>query len=178
MKGIHSRAVLILLTIFLVPIGCSKSEKNHEKLNLNFEDQMLRGKIGDKDWEFVTGNVKKNTYDNGYSFNFYDIVDGDTCNIAIFNKAYEAIRFSIDQSKFEEGFIDLKFDIMDFEVSQTIILAEHPKNGAPTNYILSKGKIEITSIDTVNNFYIQGRMVAEGDEQNFINGNFIVKYCN
>jgi hypothetical protein len=44
------------------------------------------------------------------------------------------------------------------------------------NTIATEGAIEITLID-VENGIIKGRISAEVDDDDFVNGNFIISYC-
>ena len=122
----------------------------------------MQGKISGTDWIYKSGLAEPVSSDNSLNVNIYDIDPdgGDPCGIFPFTGANNVLLMSFPEST----------GLYTLGSSRTITLYD-----SYTNYILTEGKFEILTIDSIG--MVTGRIAAGYNSNNYINGNFSVTYC-
>ena len=138
----------------------------------------MTGKINGEPWSFKMGSVDTWFPSTEYSHNFdlLDSIQRDTCFISSNQRSKIIFGLSNDDSVLTVGTHNLILDWDRPEISKTITFVYFEDN-SPWNIIADKGMYEIVSVDTLNKI-VTGKMKVNFDQDNFINGNFILKYCN
>lgn len=157
---------LIVLLVSLAILSCGKDDPDPvpEPYQPNFINQNLSGKINGESWNFKFGSGKNDfSNDDRIRFSFHDAEsdeDTDTCNI--FQDGNQVMNT-----------LPKEVGLYNLSLSRTVTLYV---KSTTMNYIVTQGAVEITSIDLEEN-KIYGRMDAKYNDQNFVNGNFVLKYC-
>ena len=159
---------LALLMTGSVLFSCSKDDDDDDDNNTyTFIDQVLQGEIEGDAWTYVTGSAEVSPFDSTLIMvSVTDLPYDNPCGEYLMGNK---VTFSLLP---EVGVYDLKLDLEgDDTQSLTLYHAE-----TAMNIGVFDGKIEITKVD-VDNGIVEGRVVAEYDDDNFVNGNFSVVYC-
>lgn len=184
MKTLAQFLITFFLPLFFVACTVDDSEEENEIINANsnnnttnytvsYKNQMLSGKIDGKSWTALGGRVSSSST---HYFHIADTLSADTCTN--FLNQESRVIFSHDNPNntiVQLGEHPLVLDWSNTSNNKTITLVRY-KNGTPHNTIVDKGAYEILSVDTIKNI-INGRMDAFYDDDNFVNGNFELKYC-
>ena len=171
-----NKFIILACAAWVFMFSCSKKEDNEEENNstndtsLEYLDQNLQGEIENTAWEMVVGNTKRNWWNGNYEFKMVNIL-GDTCFLNFVDTAYGGVIFSLTPENFKVG------QTLTFNNFENITLVEYTKNDGPHNFGVFNGKLELTKIDTVNDNIVEGKVVGKYDKDNFVNGNFTIKYC-
>lgn len=165
--------IIFVLLQLLVLFSCVGVGGDYE---YNFKDQNLQGKIGSKSWESEKGKVSFTKRDSvtTWSFDFTDIHDEEyPCSFP----TYETGKVMFSTKNIDPGVKQLQMGF-NFSKNQTITLVyDQDSAKGPMNKIAVEGAFEITEFDTTDQNIIKGRIDAYCDDGNFVNGNFIAKYC-
>ncbi len=154
--------VFIGLTI-LVCTGCFGDSGGG---GYSFTDQDAQGEIAGTVWTYVSGLAEESLSDNTkVSIDLYGIdpAGGDPCGLLAFTGANEVILFSVPA----------QVGVYEISSSQTATIYD----GSSNKIVTSGGAIEITSIDTMTNNEVTGKVDLDFDGNNYVNGNFTVDYC-
>lgn len=157
------KGLFILLVLFAVISSCKKDD---DAPGYNFIDKALSGKIEGGSWTFRSGYVDSSSYEGvkKLSMSFYGVT-GDACSDFLDG---DRVIFSVPM---KIGVFPLKFSFTDLEGSQTVTLFDDETS---MNNIATSGAIEILSISSTS---VTGRIDATSDDDNTINGNFTVSFC-
>lgn len=160
-----SRLFLLSLAIFTFSCG----EDDEEGSSYEFKDQTAQGTINDKSWTFISG--KALIRDGKLSVDLGADEDFVSCESFHFNGSY--IFFTLDEAT---GVSELKFDLNDFDNSQTATMYDPDEGDFGLNIIATEGAIEIISITDTE---VKGRIdIRDGhDNSSSVNGNFTVPIC-
>ncbi|MDA0196784.1 MAG: hypothetical protein O2887_17150 [Bacteroidetes bacterium] len=150
-------------TILLMPCGDdgSKSPK------IDFKNQSLQGVVNKTPWQFVTGTAEISPFDAGkLSIDMTAEAVTDPCNTFFF----EGLRvfFSVTN---EVGLYEFALDFNNPDASQTITL--YDPDGS-LNTIITEGALEILTITSTE---VTGRIDGRYDDDNYVNGDFTVPFC-
>ena len=155
-----SKTLLPIWTLFFLALcGCD------DQINkFDLEKDPLSGKIGGVEWEYSAngGRVDYSNFSNqatGKIFNDPNLTD--PCLKILSNEAHLDVAFFTQRGNYTLGLIDsgeIKFVT--------------PNGGAI--YTATSGFIEIVE---VNAFEIIGYISADFDEDNFVQGSFLVRIC-
>lgn len=158
----------ILFCVFL--FSCDNDDASDTlgvENSYSFNDVSLQGKIDGKDWSLIDGYARKNPFDSSqFSLELLEETVEDDCPV-LSGSNLPRVFFSIPANV---GLYELRLS-SGGERSQTLTLFEPSQT---LNTIASQGAIEIL---TVADSQITGRIDARFDENNFINGNFLVTVC-
>ena len=166
--------LIILIAVTVIISSCGMEAGGDYKAS--YKDQPLQGKIGGKRWMSETGKVSLTKRDSveTWSFDFTDKRDEEyPCNYP----QYEIgkVMFTTKNVALEEKQLRMGFD---FAKNLTITLVyDQDSAKGPMNKVAVSGAYEITEVDTGAGQFIKGRMDIYVDDNNFVNGNFIAKYC-
>ncbi len=130
----------------------------------DFTDQDLQGKIGGVDWTYQSGKAAIWGSDTGtLHINIYSSAPsgGDECGGGAYASGANVVMTSVPN--------EVQLNQLSFSI-QNITLYD-----GQTNNIAVQGAIEILSINTSGN--VTGRIDARADADNYVNGNFTIKYC-
>ena len=162
---IKSIYFLALSLTMVVLFSCSK-DKNSDP-TYSFINQDLQGEIGGDAWTYVTGTASISYFDSTeLSIDIFAVASEDPCSE--FNFTGNRVIFSIPDAI---GLYELN---LDFSGDPHTVTLFH--EATTNNNIAVIGAIEITSIDKVNGI-VEGRLDAQIDNTNFVNGNFSINYC-
>ena len=175
---------LVLISATILIFSCKKKEDDASKTSSttpSYVNQVLQGKIAGVNWTFAAGNVTsgKSFFDTTnnvlHTFTTSDSIPADSCFINSFGKS--KIIFSIaDKNKLlTTGTRKLKFGSFTSSDNMTVTFVSY-ENGTSFNNIATTGAYEILTVDTTKKM-VTGRMDVEIDKNNFMNGNFSMKYC-
>jgi hypothetical protein len=158
MKSASTLYYLFALISLTVLTNCKEDELG--------SNQLLEGVIGGEKWVFKFGKANFNSIDNIYDIEFYSTLQtqDDPCTIISTANAYISV-----QLPNQIGTYTLPFGIQ----SQT--LKFNLKGTSNDNYAASSGFIEISIISGGR---IGGYIFAEFDEDNKVEGNFVMERCN
>lgn len=175
------KTLLSIFLIFLI-VGCTTDSDNEisvekqtkeETYQVNYLNQALKGKINGLDWAMIGGQLKSSS---SHAFRFADTLSQDTCTPLFTPKS--RVTFSLDTLGgilLQIGEYPLRFNTNSATNNRTINLI-HYIGTTPYSTMVSQGAYEITKVDTINNT-VFGKMDAFYDENNYVNGNFEIKYC-
>ena len=131
-----------------------------------FIDQNLQGKINGKTYAFVSGEVEESPFNPGsLDFDLYNIPRDDTLPFGYPFGGYLKVMFNVPA---QVGKTSLFWNLSTGE-NETLTLYD-PDAGS-YNHIVTEGSIEIL---TLTDTEITGRIWANGDTENTVNGNFTV----
>lgn len=151
--------LLTAILLFATLISCSKDDDTGA--SYNFKDQLLSGKIENE--TFVHGD------------GFFDNDDDETVRIVLTVAQDQDLCEVIQEGNEVFFYIDKEEKLTKLGNNQTItLLKDNPQPDPPLNIFVTTGAIEITSITETS---ISGRIDARFDNENFVNGNFIVYSC-
>lgn len=171
----------ILIALLGLAISFTACKKNDDTVTpsgykVNYKNQPLQGEINGQAWSYVLGEANSYQWtapEYAHSFNITDTTDSDTC-YAYSNKRSRII-FSFDDLNaiLTKVTNKLKFD---FTADSKTVTFVYYESGSPINNIVTEGAYEILSVDTVTRL-VTGRMDVKIDNDNYMNGNFTLKYC-
>jgi hypothetical protein len=133
----------------------------------NFVDQDLSGKIENEAWTFGDGYaaVTGAGADAKMHITLLKEVEGEGCDII---PTGDMVIFTLP---FATGLETLLLDFNNLENSRTVTLFDEEQT---LNSIATQGAVEITSISDTE---VVGRIDAQADNGNYVNGNFAVSLC-
>jgi hypothetical protein len=143
-----------------------------------YKNQIVQGKINGQSWVFVEGYANSFNFTGDTSNHTIDLTDSIlTTGVCGSSTKRPRIIFGFQDRNFliMTGESKLKIDLVDVLKSRTVTFL-HYEGGSPVNAISTKGGYEILSVDTANSI-ITGRIDSRIDDENFVNGNFSLKYC-
>jgi len=160
--------IIISGFIFLnMLISCKDDE---EEIIFEFQAQNLQGEIGGSKWELVAGKAQDFSFNNDLlSIEMVGVMVMDTCQLSLPNTS--KISFEVPK---QVGFYELKVGLQNPGATQTVTFFVAAEN---QEYIASQGAIEILEINLEIEL-LKGRMDAQVDKKNFVNGNFDLAICN
>lgn len=172
--------ILFIIISAIVVSGCKKKEDDDptpSKYKVNYKNQVLQGKINGETWIYAQGEVSSTSWDVGEISHYFEIIDtaqSDSCFI-ISGKRSKLIFHTDDTGKIIQPTVhELYIDWNTLE-GKTVTLVSYSETSVD-NIIAAEGAYEIISVDTVAKL-VTGKMDAYIDKDNFINGNFTLKYC-
>ncbi|MCP4459955.1 MAG: hypothetical protein GY816_18320 [Cytophagales bacterium] len=165
MKATNQLFVFLILLTGIILISCGKDDDPDPKIE--FIDQALQGKIDGLDFVYGDALVKESFFNAGdLSFEIFDEAETDAaCDII--TSDLPRVIFTIPN---EIGLIELSLDMGSGD-GQTITL--YNPDGS-MNVIMTEGALEILTITSTE---ITGRIDAQMDSDNFVNGNFTAGFC-
>jgi hypothetical protein len=171
LKYVIMKIKLIYLAASIIGIvlstSCSK-DNAAKKSTYTFVDQEMQGKIGGEAWTLNAGKGEVSYFDTTrLSLNFYVEESADPCNEGL---SGNMVMCSVPP---KVGLYEFSFSFSGEGENQTATLYHLETS---MNTIATEGAIEITLIDEENGI-IKGRISAEVDDDDFVNGNFIISYC-
>lgn len=163
MKTSLSIRLIVLLTI-LIPFAesCKKKDKEATIPPHNFLNQNMQGKLDGKPWTFVSGS-KASLMGTNILF-FTDTVSKyyDTCTFG----GYGVHRLDLTTA----AAIEPKL----YAIGSGGFYGKFRVANTTVEYKDATGAIEITS---VSNGLITGKIDARVNDDNYVNGNFTIRYC-
>jgi hypothetical protein len=164
--------LIIFLAATSILVSCEKDDDNDDNNIIDpaytFLDQVLQGEIEGEAWMLKAGSANESWSDSTSLYvEMFAMESDNPCSD--FDLDGNRVIFHVP---FAPGLYELILDWT--EDSQTITLF-HDESGM--NTVATKGAVEIISIDEVNGV-MEGRIAAEADVGNFVNGNFTINFCN
>ncbi len=163
---------MILVLIGLVTVSCKQEGGNidfiDESRPVVAEDYVtssLSGNINGEDWIFRSGRLKRSWNDiNRYSIELWEEYHEDPCHV-----------WSMNSERYVFGTIDAKIGetVLSFEETMTMYYTDHTQSGG-MNIIITNGKI---SLGAVEDGVVQGKVLLRHDDDNYVNGEFEITYC-
>ena len=170
----------LLFGSFLI-FGCDETDSVDptQDFQPDYQNQTLQGKINGVDWTAVNGTA--NSTQLGVSDTFSHLISVidtvvDTNCITSPTRSKLLFGFQDQSSLVPLGEKKLKLDFGNLANNFTVTFVHFDAQGTPQNNIAVKGAYEIQTVDTVSKM-ITGRMDVRLDNDNFVNGNFSVRYC-
>lgn len=158
-----NKSAWIIALITLIIGSCSD---DGEKPVYEFKEQPLSGKIGGAPWSYSAGIVSVTGEGEEGALHIDLLTDvKDPC--AAFPGG-DQVFFSVPNAT---GVYPLQFDSEDWMNSQTITLFDQEETA---NNIATEGAVEILSIRDTE---VSGRIVAQIEGGDFVNGHFTVSFC-
>lgn len=178
----RNKLLLTLLCSSILLFSCKKDEDD-DSTNSNYTpsylNQNLQGKIDGGAWELSAGNVNSgesfsDSTKISHFFTASDTSDSDSCLTSYYGST--KILFSIEDANelLSVGSHKLKLEFNSTN-NKTVTFYTF-KDGTSYNWVATKGAYEILSVDTAQGL-VTGRMDVEYDKNNYVNGNFTMKYC-
>ncbi len=162
MKKLKLLMVVPLFFVFTA-LSCEKDEPSGDS-GLEYIDQDLAGKIGGNDWTIVSGTVTLSS--GNLTFILYKVAAsaGDPCGLGAYSGPNETAIFIVNDA------------IGTYNLGSTQVTTLFDGS---TNYIAMDGFIELTIIDktTIGNKRVEGKLVADYNNENYVTGNFTATYC-
>jgi len=156
------KTICILLTLAALTACEVKLKPSSDNVDA-FSETTLAGKIAGGDWVFVSGRAKPSHSTSGnYYFDFWNVHQDQPCQT-----------FGADVDRKVLGSLPLVPGIYTIgsEASMTFsILSE----GSTSVLVITSGKIQI---DEVTETEVRGKLLAEFDGDNRINGLFTINLC-
>lgn len=171
---------LFIIISALVLLGCKKKEEDDPTPTthkVNYNNQVLQGKINGELWMYAQGEVSSSSWDVGEISHYFEIIDtsqSDSCFI-ISGKRSKVIFHTDDTGKVIQPAVHELYINWNTLEGKTITLVSYSETSVDNN-IAVEGAYEIISVDTISKL-VTGKMDAYIDKDNFINGNFTLKYC-
>jgi hypothetical protein len=157
------RANYFCVILFILSVSACSEDDEKNAPAYAFQDQIIQGKINGQVWSFKDGNAEVNSFDETkLSIDLGSNKVNDPCGFG----ATSGLRvfFSI---KKELGLKELSSSTE----GQTITMYD-PEGSL--NTISSEGAVELLTITATQ---VTGRIDAQFDDDNFVNGNFTVLLC-
>lgn len=175
------KIISLIFSIMVVSVSCKKDEDSDSSsgYKANYKNQVLQGKINGVDWTFISGKILQDTsfFDMSktqYSFTFTDTMITDTCFINAYGRLQLQLEFSDKDPILAVKSHSLNNGYNEFSKSLVFV---HFENNLAKFDIAYSGAFEILTVDEVNGI-VTGRMDVRLNENNYVNGNFTLKYCN
>lgn len=162
------KTIFFLMLFAFLNTSCGKaSDGAGGTSGADYVNQDLTGKIAGQNWDFLLGTAKISSFDSTeLSLKFYNTDVSNPCDsfaMGIPPYVMTSVKNQVGETTFSIG--------LNGQTGDTLTLYD-----GTTNFIVTSGKIEILSIDLVQNL-VTGRVVATYDPQYTINGNFTLQYC-
>ncbi len=153
--------LLILMSFVACKKDSSKGVQEPKRIVEEIKDSLLDGKIANGDWAFISGRVRPNYFDsNSYSLDLWEFNSEDPCN-----------EFGNFDARKIIGIIPKSSGRFEFGNERNVTFSFN-QDGTSVNYIATEGELVITNIDSE---YLEGKMLARFDSENYVNGKFKVK---
>lgn len=164
MKKLKNQLFIVLLcTILLSVNSCKKDNKEEDQENTpayNFLNQTAAGKINAVPWTFIGGTARQDYFEQS-KMRIQMYSDTAYCFGAPFT---DGVIVTLPKST----------GLYLFTSSQTGTIYQYPGTNLG---VYEKGAIEILTYDTVQGI-VTGRIDIKYDNDNYVNGNFSLIYCN
>ena len=158
MKTQSYRVIITFIFLGLFWFSCNEAKPPYD-----FKDQPLQGKINNIEWEYLSGVARPSfTSEDTLIVGLYNMEFDNPCTYAV---SEEGLRFSIPK---EIGVHLLGGSV---ELSEAVIFYQ----STIKEYGFG-GAIEILNIN-YNEMVIEGRADVRVDNESFVNGNFLIKFC-
>jgi hypothetical protein len=151
---------LILLVAFTFSCGDDDGKKEY-----SFKDQHVQGELFEGSWEYADGSVNEGEHMLGVTL--YPAHDEVLCSGTV--NTQTMVGFPIPN---EVGLYKLKSDP---NFPGLIVLFTYFDSEGPITLYVEEGAVEILTITETE---VTGRIDAHKDDNNHINGNFVVLFCN
>ncbi len=174
---------LLFLAMSVAFIACNKEDDESNpagggKYKVEYKSQDMQGKINGDSWQYVIGEVHSSEggFEADYTHNFEmaDTAQADSCFLLTGERSKVIFGLGDDNKLLQVGKYPLSFDWSSWEGNTVTLVAWTSET--VLNTIATEGEYEIISVDTVNQI-VTGRIDAFADDDNFVNGNFTLKYC-
>ncbi len=183
MKKFRLQHILLLVLAFGL-FQCSESDDVNPlggSFTPDYKNQPLQGKIAGEDWTSVSGTVSTlmlGTDTFQHQFSVMDtLVDTTFCTGGTGQRSFIFFFLQDENAIVVPGEKKLKLDFNNLADNYTVTFVSYDDDGNPENNIATKGAYEILTVDTTNRL-VTGRMDIPLDDNNFVNGNFSIRYCN
>lgn len=145
--------------------SCSKDDeddKTEEKYEVNFKSQKTQGLIDGNAFEYIKGTFKDDLFNDGeYKITLFDLADYDTTLLAYGTKYQVYMTLPAQVGTYELTATGDYVTLKNGTINQELPLAR-------------KGAVEIISISETE---LVGKIDAYYDDENYVNGNFTVSFC-
>lgn len=168
----HFTQYLLMLTVLfsgLLVTSCSDDGGDDGSLcEKNIANQTATGKLLGADFTFAEGEVKENFADDTeYRYTLYgESIMGDICEFLNPDKPNGSIIFSVPKS---EGTYDLGLD-----TQLSVTFNDATGQSGANAYVVTCGTVEITTITATT---ISGKLIADYDTDNNVEGTFTATLC-
>lgn len=183
MKKFGLQHILLLVLAFGL-FQCSESDDVAplgSSFTPDYINQPLSGLIDGKFWSSVGGSAS--TFMLGvdtfqHQFSVVDtLVDTTFCTGGTGQRSFILFFLQDENAIVVPGEKKLKLDFNNLADNYTVTFVSYDDDGNAENNIATKGAYEILTVDTTNGL-VTGRMDIPLDDNNFVNGNFSIRYCN
>lgn len=145
--------------------SCSKDDvkKDDKGTGYSFKDQDASGEIEGDSWTYEDGYVKEIIGgDDELTVNLFLTQDDDVCKVVIADGGN--VSFVVPNAT---GVYEVTGDITGFTVSLV--------DTELSTHLATSGAVEIVSITETS---VTGKIDVKSDDNNYINGNFTIDFCN
>lgn len=157
----------LLFVVMVLLYACSNDDSSADGSGdcaQTYTDQVAAGQFSGQPFTIVDGKHRfVGTSENSFFSLYIDAIVGDLCG---FPENTQSILFGFET--------ELKVGNYPLSILNTVSFNTHTGNGAADIVLATCGEIEVISITETE---ITGRLKAEADTSNFINGNFTAKRC-